>query len=255
VTRSKLYRALLAAACLLGAVPLLAQTRVSAASPPGPAFPFGRYTITPEPGGNQNGAGLIIEISAATAKVFNGEQLLESHGVTVTGDTWQIFEFEGDCLEPGNYHWRSAGDVLTFELIDDPCAQRAQSVSTVRLVRSPAVPAIPAAPVTAAPFPYGSYTAPPPADAPAGSPQMRIELNDSAVQVYSAGQLTKSYGMRVSGDVWVVWDRVGGCADPQLILGTYNWTYAGGALTFEPLEDGCPGRSEKIAKLRLVRRQ
>lgn len=250
MTRSKLYRALLAAACLLGAVPLLAQARAAGASPTVPTFPFGRYTITPEPGGSQNGAGLVIELTASTAKVFNGEQLLETHGVTVTGDTWQIFELQGDCLEPGNYHWHVVADVLTFELINDPCAQRAQSVSTVRLVRTPLTPA---ASTPTAGFPYGSYPIPTPADAPAGSPPMHIELTDSAVLVYQGGQLTKSYGMRVAGDVWVIWDRVGGCVEPQLILGTYKWTYAAGALSFELLEDGCPGRSQKIAKLHLVR--
>jgi hypothetical protein len=102
-----------------------------------PTFPFGRYLIQPLASGSQNGAGLTVEIASITTKVFNGADLLETHGSAVDKDVWHIFEFTGDCLDDGSYHWHYADGVLTFEIIADPCSQRAANVSTVRLVRQP----------------------------------------------------------------------------------------------------------------------
>lgn len=114
-------------------------TRLVQAPAPSPAatFPYGRYLIQPLPAGSQNGAGLIVEIGTSTAKVLSGSDLVETHGAAVDGDTWRIFEFTGECLDEGSYHWHFADGVLTFEIISDPCSQRATSVSTVRLVRQP----------------------------------------------------------------------------------------------------------------------
>ena len=142
MSRSKLLRALLAAASLLGAVPLMAQTPgpqapASASAPTGVGFPFGRYLIQPLPGADQNGAGLFIEFGTSTTKVFSGADLVETHGSAVEGDTWHIFELTGECLDDGSYHWHFADGVLTFQIIADPCTQRASSVSSVRLVKQP----------------------------------------------------------------------------------------------------------------------
>jgi len=137
MTRSKFIRGLIAAAALLSAVPLLAQAPTGAQSTTPFGFPYGRYVIQPLPGGDQNGAGLFIEIATSTTKVFNGADLLETHGSAVEGDTWHIFEFTGDCLDDGSYRWHFTDGVLTFEMIADPCTQRAASVSKVRLVKQP----------------------------------------------------------------------------------------------------------------------
>jgi hypothetical protein len=115
-----------------GAVPTPAPA-ATGASP----FPFGRYVIQPLPTGSQNGAGLFIELSSSSTKVFNGADLLETHGAAVERDVWHVFEFTGECLDDGSYHWHYADGVLTFEIIADPCTQRAASVSTVRLVKQP----------------------------------------------------------------------------------------------------------------------
>jgi hypothetical protein len=135
MTRSRLTRWLITAAALLGAVPLMAQTPVAANTASVTPFPFGRYVIQPAEGGSQNGAGLFVEFASASTKVFNGADLLETHGAAVEGDVWHIFEFTGECLDDGSYHWHYADGVLTFVIITDPCGPRAQSISTVRLVK------------------------------------------------------------------------------------------------------------------------
>ncbi len=64
-------------------------TRLVRVTPP---FPIGRYVIQPLAAGSQNGAGLFVEIGSLTTKVFNGTDLLETHGSTVDGSICRIFE-------------------------------------------------------------------------------------------------------------------------------------------------------------------
>lgn len=134
MSRSKLIRALLAAASLLGAVPLMAQAQATASTSvtAGPAFPYGRYTLQAVDSTNAPPPGISVEFTSNTLKVMNGDELMETHGSLVNGDKWQIFEFEGGCQEPGDYRWHLEGTTLWMEVINDPCTQRAQSLTSVR---------------------------------------------------------------------------------------------------------------------------
>ena len=137
MSRSKLIRALLAAASLLGAVPLMAQSQATATTTvvAAPAFPYGRYTLQAMDSTHAPPPGLVVEFTSNTVKVMNGEQLMETHGSLIKGDQWQIFEFEGGCLEPGDYRWHLDGTTIWMEIINDPCTERAQSITSVRFLK------------------------------------------------------------------------------------------------------------------------
>ncbi|HVX87436.1 MAG TPA: hypothetical protein VG940_00810 [Gemmatimonadales bacterium] len=130
MSRSKLIRALLAAASLLGAVPLMAQTPTTASAVP--AFPVGHYTLEALDSTHAPPPGITVEFTTNTLKVKNGDQVLETYASVVTGDKWEISEFGGNCPETGSYRWHVAGDVVWMELINDPCVDRAQSITSVR---------------------------------------------------------------------------------------------------------------------------
>lgn len=131
MSRSKLIRALLAAASLLGAVPLMAQTPTAAATAV-PAFPVGNYTLEALDSTHAPPPGLTVEFTLNTLKVKNGDQVIETHAAVVTGDRWEVSEFGGNCLETGSYRWHLDGSVVWMELIDDPCVDRARSITSVR---------------------------------------------------------------------------------------------------------------------------
>lgn len=139
MSRSKLIRALLAAASLLGAVPLMAQTQVTATTTAtvttAPAFPYGRYTLQSMDSIHAPPPGLVVEFTSTTLKVMNGDQLLETHGSLIAGDKWQVFEFDGGCQEPGDYRWHLDGTTLWMEVINDPCTERAQNITAVRFLK------------------------------------------------------------------------------------------------------------------------
>jgi hypothetical protein len=146
LSRSKLVRALLAIASLLGAVPLLGQTvsrssTVTAAAP-APTFPYGRFVMQPPAGEQPNTAGLLVEFSDGVIEVYQGGQLVETDGLSVIGQHWQIWALAGGCAEPepivGNYKWSFQGGVLKFDLVEDACQGRAQTIGSIRMVRAPA---------------------------------------------------------------------------------------------------------------------
>jgi hypothetical protein len=130
LSRSKLIRALLAAASLLGAVPLMAQTRATATA--APSFPIGNYTIEALDSTHAPPPGLVVEFTTTTLKVKNGEQVFVTYMSIVTGDKWEISEFGGNCIETGSYKWHVEGNVVWMELVNDPCVDRAQSLTSVR---------------------------------------------------------------------------------------------------------------------------
>lgn len=133
MSRSKLIRALLAAASLLGAVPLMAQSARTAAPAPAPGFPVGNYTLEALDSTHAPPPGLIVEFTTNTLKVKNGDQVLETYASVVTGEKWEITEFGGNCAETGTYKWHLEQDgVVWMELVSDPCEDRARSITTVR---------------------------------------------------------------------------------------------------------------------------
>ena len=143
MSRSKLTRALLAAASLLAAVPLMAQSRpapsaattsAGAASTPAPAFPYGKYTLRVVDSTHAPPPGLVVEFADGTLSILNGDQLIEAHGMSVIGDQWQTYALDGDCQEVGTYTWHLDGKEIWLELVSDPCTQRAQSITAVRFV-------------------------------------------------------------------------------------------------------------------------
>lgn len=137
MSRSKLIRALLAAASLLGAVPLMAQSQATSTATvaAAPVFPYGRYTLQAMDSTHAPPPGLYVEFTSNTIRVMNGDQLVETHGSLINGDKWQVFEFDGGCQEPGDYRWHLEGTTLWMEVVNDPCTERAQSITSVRFVK------------------------------------------------------------------------------------------------------------------------
>jgi hypothetical protein len=131
MSQSRLARALLAFLTLAAALPLLAQTAAPAATPP---FPYGRYTLQAIDPAHAPPAGLVLEFTASALKVSSGGQEVESHGMAVDGATWEVFDLDGRCTEPGDYHWHLDGRVLWMELVSDPCEDRARSITSMRFL-------------------------------------------------------------------------------------------------------------------------
>ncbi|HET7041963.1 MAG TPA: hypothetical protein VFI13_08080 [Gemmatimonadales bacterium] len=97
-------------------------------------FPLGRYTLQALDSIHAPPAGLVVEFTETTVKVWNGEQLVETHGMTVDGQKWQIFEFGGNCSEPGDYLWHAEGNTLWMTAVNDPCADRMGSITSVKFI-------------------------------------------------------------------------------------------------------------------------
>ena len=134
MSRSKFYRAILALGALLGAAPLMGQAKPAAAPVAAPAFPFGTYALVAIDTANGPPPGLQVEFTPTALKLIRGGQVAESHGFSVTGDIAETFMFGGDCTDPGQYHWRMEGKVLTLIVINDPCSNRAMSIAGVKFV-------------------------------------------------------------------------------------------------------------------------
>jgi len=126
-------RALLALGALLGAAPLLAQAAPAPA--PDPTFPFGKYALVAADSVNGPPPGMFVEFTTSSLNVIRGGQVVESHGMSVTGNVLETFTLGGDCTAPGTYRWRIAGKTLTLEVIEDPCSNRAMAISAVSFVQ------------------------------------------------------------------------------------------------------------------------
>lgn len=104
-------------------------------------------------------------------------------------------------------------------------------------------------------FPYGTYDSPLPADENhAAARTLKVELTPGWMKVYDeAGQLSQTYVTTVDGRGLHLSRLSGACSDPQPVVGDYSWALHGDTLTFAMLNDACPGRGEKIARIRLIR--
>jgi hypothetical protein len=131
--RSKLVRALLAAASLLAAVPLMAQTRATTVAA-APTFPYGKYDLQAIDSAHSAPPGIVVEFTPGGINVLNGDQVVETHAMEVTGDQWTTYMLEGPCQDTGTYKWHLEGKVLWMELVSDPCTQRAMNITSVRFV-------------------------------------------------------------------------------------------------------------------------
>lgn len=127
----KLARARLVRSSAAAAAP---TAPAAAGTQPAGAFPMGRYTLQAMDSTHQPPAGIVVEFAGTTVKVMNGAQLIETHQMSVDGGKWEIFELQGECLEPGDYLWHFTGVYLWMELVRDPCADRAGSITSVRFI-------------------------------------------------------------------------------------------------------------------------
>lgn len=134
MSRTKFYRALLALGALLGAAPLMGQAKPAAAPAAAPAFPFGKYSLVAIDSTNGPPPGMMVEFTTTSLQVLRGGQVAETHGFSVTGDIAETFMLGGDCTDPGQYHWKIEGKVLTLIVISDPCTNRAMSIANVKFV-------------------------------------------------------------------------------------------------------------------------
>jgi hypothetical protein len=129
--RNKFTRALIAAASLLGAIPLMAQQPAAAA----PEFPYGKYTIVALDPTYGPPPGMSVEFTPTAMNVIRGGQVVESHGLSVHGEVVETFTLGGSCTEAGKYQWRTNGKLMNFELVSDPCSNRAMALMAVQFER------------------------------------------------------------------------------------------------------------------------
>jgi hypothetical protein len=248
VSRSRLLRALLALASLLGAVPLMAQARVASVTTA--PFPYGNYTATQPADSNHSAARtLAVELTSTAMKVYEGGELVSTYLINVSGRELTLWRVGGRCgdAQPvvGRYTWSISGDVLQFQPLDDPCPGRAAQVTATRLVRAPAPVATPAAPA----FPFGRYVIQPLPGGDQNGAGLFIELGTSTTKVFNGGDLLETHGAAVDGDTWRIFEFTGECLDD----GSYHWHYADGVLTFEIITDPCTQRAANVSKVRLVK--
>jgi len=141
LSRRTLFRALLAACSLLGAVPLLAQTPARTASTTAaPAFPYGKFVLQPAPGAAPDPDALTVAFTDGFMQVYKHGKLTHTDGMLVAGDRWQVWQDSGDCATPqsivGTYRWSFVDGVLSFALIEDACVGRPEKVLATRLIRT-----------------------------------------------------------------------------------------------------------------------
>lgn len=262
MSRSKLIRALLAAASLLGAVPLMGQAVAAATA----AFPYGNYTSTiPADDNHASARTLQVVIREGAMQVFEDGQLIQSYLTSVSGRDWKVWRVGGACGEgtpiQGDYTWNLQGDVLTFALVSDDCPGRGAKMVKTRLVRvgataaapapATAVPAPPSAPVStsAGGFPFGHYALVPLDSAHAPPPGMSVEFTLTGLRVLNGGQLLETHQMSVAGDRWEIFEFGGDCTEP----GEYRWHADGNTLWMEMISDPCGDRAASIRAVKFVR--
>ena len=131
MSRTKFTRALMAAAALLGAVPLMAQHPATAA----PEFPYGKYAIVALDSTNGPPPGMVVEFTPTAMNVIRGGQVVESHGLSVAEGILETFTLGGGCTEAGKYRWRSDGKLMVLEVVSDPCGNRAMALMAVQFER------------------------------------------------------------------------------------------------------------------------
>lgn len=271
MSRSKLIRALLAAASLLGAVPLMGQAAVAART----SFPYGNYTSTLPADDNHPAARTLqVTIREGSMQVFEDGQLIQSYLTSVTGQDWKVWRVGGACGEgtpvQGDYTWNLQGGVLTFTLVKDDCPGRGAKMEKTRLVRAgaapssavtptpapmpahPAAAALPAASAGSAPaggFPFGHYALVPLDSAHAPPPGMSVEFTPTGLRVLNGGQLLETHQMSVAGDRWEIFEFGGDCTEP----GEYRWHAEGNTLRMELISDPCGDRAASIGAVKFVR--
>jgi hypothetical protein len=132
-------RLVLAALTLFGAASLEAQATVRPAAVP--AFPYGKYTIQPAPGGTPDPDALTVVFIDGAMQIYKHGEMTRADGMVVAGERWQVWQDEGPCATPqvivGTYRWSVVGGVLSFTLVEDACAGRAEKVAAVKLIRTP----------------------------------------------------------------------------------------------------------------------
>jgi hypothetical protein len=254
MSRARLLRALLAAASLLGAIPLLAQRPAGAIAvrTPTPAtFPYGKYS-SPPPADQPTAGNLEVEFTPGRVAVRGLGGAEKSYGMTVTGDTWTVWQTTGGCAEPemilGVYKWNFVGGVLSFAPLDDKCPGRAEKMGSVKLtwVEPGAAPtAAPGAPA----FPFGRYLIQPLPEGSQNGAGLIVEIASMTTKVFNGADLLETHGSAVDKDVWHIFEFTGDCLDD----GSYRWHYADGVLTFELIADPCSQRAANVGTVRLVK--
>ena len=254
MSRSKPVRALLAAATLFGAWPLLAQTsaRPVVVRPPAAAtFPYGKFTLQPAPGAAADPVALTVEFIDGAMKVYKQGELTRSDGMIVAGDRWQVWQDSGPCATPqsigGTYRWSFVDGVLAFSLVEDACPGRSEKVLATRLVRIPS--AVPAAAPSASSFPFGRYLIQPLEGGSQNGAGLFVEIGPLTTKVFNGADLLETHGSAVDGAIWRIFELTGECLDK----GSYHWHFADGALTFEIITDPCGPRAANVSTVRLLR--
>lgn len=255
MSRSKLIRALIAAASLLGAVPLMGQVAAG--------FPYGNYTSTIPADDNHAAARtLTVTMREGAMQVFEDGQLIQSYLTSVSGRDWKIWRVGGACGDgtpiQGDYTWDLQGDVLTFALVKDDCPGRGAKMVKTRLVRVGTTVVAPATTVSAPPsasvsasatgFPFGHYALIPLDSAHAPPPGMSVEFTPTGLRVLSGGQLLETHQMSVAGDRWEIFEFGGDCTEP----GEYRWHTEGNTLWMELISDPCADRAASIRAVKFV---
>lgn len=253
MSRSKLIRALLAAASLLGAVPLLGQT-TAVASTAG-AFPYGTYDSSqPADADHAEARTLKVELTAGWMKVYDESgQLSQAYVTSVSGRTLQLSRLSGACSDPqpivGSYTWSLDHGVLTFAPVSDACPGRSAKIARIRLVprAAVAVGATPAAPAAGA-FPMGRYSLQAMDSVHQPPPGLVVEFAGTSVKVMNGTQLIETHGMSVDGTKWEIFELQGECLEP----GDYTWHFNGAFLWMELVHDPCTDRAGSITSVRFI---
>jgi hypothetical protein len=259
VSRSKLIRALLAAASLLGAVPLMGQaSQASQVSTTAPAFPYGTYdSPLPADDNHAQPRTLRVELTPGWMKVFEEGNLIQTYAIGVNGRSVQLSRLSGACTDPepivGNYTWSFDHDVLTFAVVSDACPGRGEKLARTRLVRSAgASVAAMAGPVAGAQtgnsFPMGRYTLQAMDSTHQPPAGIVVEFAGTSVKVMNGAQLMETHQMSIDGTKWEIFELQGECLEP----GDYIWHFTGAYLWMELVKDPCADRAGSITSVRFI---
>ena len=253
MSRSKLIRALLAAASLLGAVPLLGQgvAVASAAS----SSPYGTYD-SPQPAdaNHADARTLKVEMTVGWMKVYDESgQLIQTYATSVSGRTIELSRLSGPCSDPqpivGDYTWSLEDGVLTFTAVSDPCPGRAEKIGHIRLVQPVAGAAHGNAAAPAATgFPMGRYTLQAMDSTHQPPAGLVVEFAGNSVKVMNGAQLIETHQMSVDGTKWEIFELQGECLEP----GDYTWHFNGAYLWMELVNDPCADRAGSITSVRFI---
>lgn len=189
------------------------------------------------------GADGTVRLEAGGAAVAEGTYAASPGHLVLTLPGDGPRECDTDDRRSGIYAWAEADGVVTIDVVDDPCGDRAEALDGLTLTPDPDWAGAPAGLDGA--FPTGSFRPGPPAP-----PTARLVFADDGTFRISEDDRDRAAGRFVAtADHLVLTLDDGDCEAPDERTGLYTWALDGDTLALAAVDDACRGRVRSLTSV------